>query len=541
MTARKIAIITLENKDCVVLKAAIETASGFETGVWECSDDPSKAQVIILDPGSKQGKAIIEEYAGRDDAPLLVGYSRDLVPGQQVLRFMIEPPLNYNNVLNTLRQIDLLVKAPEEEAAIDNQNRKEQNKPKVLSKRTGSTKESVHDTTREIPEISEVVSIVESEGDDKKRLHHAIKQIFAENKSVEISHPRFPSIKICSEKHWFIFPEDLDKQTELFRTPLSEFTIEEKGDEIRRQAFSGAFPKALWELIYTATLLGTGGELLEPLLPEDRLHLIELPEFSLAPHSEQHIAIADYMISHSATAGNIANNLDIDLATVVDFCNACQSIGLLIVSGTPQNRLFRLINRIIEQNRSVEITHPDFPPIDICTQKDWFIFNGNLNEYTEMFQVDVGEFSFEDRGDNIRKQAFSGSFPKSLWELVYTATMFGTEGKMLPPLLPTDRLSLKKKPQFEYVLHTEEHIKLADYMQVYSDTVHDIAVHTGVSLTTVIDFCNMCQSINLIERNASRLSAFSEKEAETTQEIKPQKVESKASKLINSLLSNLRQ
>lgn len=540
MSERKIAIAGLEKNDSVIIKAAIETASGFETGAWECTDDIALAQVIILDLNSKTGRKIIEDNAEKDDAPLLVGVTKKNQKEQPVLRFMIDQPLNYNTVLATLRQIDLLVKSPldntnQQETANNDHDRKEQNKIKVQTASKATEKESEHQT----PEVSEVISIKDDFSGDSK-LHHLIKEIIRDNKSVEISHPDFPSIKICSEKHWFIFPGDLSKQASLFRTNVNEFTIEEKGDEIRRQAFSGSFPKAIWELIYTATLLGTEGTLLEPLQPEDQLHLIELPEFEMAPHTEEHIAIADYMISHSATVGNVANILEIDLPVVIDFCNACQSIGLLIATGEPQNRLFRLINRIIEQKKSVEITHPDFPPLDICSEKDWFIFSRDLNEYTEMFCVDAGEFSFENRGDEIRKQAFSGTFPKSLWELVYTATMFGTEGKLLKPLQATDRLNLIKKPEFEYVNHTDNHLALAEYMVTYSDTVHDIAMNTGIELGEVIDFCNMCQSINLVERNTIELPSFSEKKQKAdVEESELIQSESKASRLIHSLLSNL--
>jgi len=542
VSVRKIAISGFEKNERIILKAAIQTASGFETGLWEFTEDISLTQALIVDPNSTPGRKVVESFAGKEDAPLLVGTTNLDAKEQSVLPFMIEQPLVYNNVLTALRQIDRLVRDPlddEQTAVNDNRDRKEQNKVKVQAKTKTRVNVENKKVEQQVPEVSEIVSIGKDQIPDDSKLHHLIKEIVSENKSVEISHSDFPSIKICTEKHWFIFSGDLDKQTDLFRRNLGEFTVEEKGDEIRKQAFSGSFPKALWELIYTATLSGTEGKLLNPLRTKDRLHLIELPEFEKAPHNDQHIAIADYMIGHSETAAEISNNLKIELSTVIDFCNACQSIGLLIATGEPQNRLFRLINKIVEQKKSIEITHPDFPTIDICAEKDWFIFSEDLKKHTEMFCVDVGEFSFENRGDDIRKQAFSGSFPKSLWELVYTATMFGTEGKLLNPLQATDRLSLTKKPEFDYVTHTKEHIILADYMATYSDTAHDIAVNTNVDLRGVIDFSNMCQSINLIERNAVEQALLSENEDDTTIESKIEHTESKASKLIHSLISNI--
>ena len=537
VSVRKIAIVGINKKDSVVLKAAIETASGFETGLWECTTQISEGQVIIVDPASPKGVLAIDSYADKEGGPLLVKCSADDEQKQQAFRYSIEQPINYKHVLTTLRQFDSLVKATTAQSKQTLSIKKE-----TPAKEQQKINKPSENPESEILKPEKKLTKPSNAGDDQfsnYRLYHLIKEVIVENKSVEISHPDFPSIKICSEKHWFIFPEDLDQQSRLFKSNVDDFTIEDKGDEIRRQAFSGSFPKALWELVYTATLLGTDGELLNPLLAEDQLHLIELPEFKLAPHSEQHIAIADYMISHSATVKDVSNNLGIDQKTVIDFCNACQSIGLLIVSGEPRNRLFRLINKIVEQKKSVEITHPKFPNISICSEKDWFIFDKDLNKNTEIFCVEAGDFSFENRGDEIRREAFSGTFPKSLWELVYTATMFGTEGKLLKPLRATDRLSLIKKPEFEYVIHEAKHITLADYMTLYSDTIHDIAVNNGVELSDVIDFCNICQAINLIERNSAELTPFSEKKEEevkdVTQEV--QQPESKASKLIHSLLS----
>ena len=527
MSIRKITVVGLKKKDRVVLKAAIETASGFETGPWEFTEDQSAAQAIILNPSDQQSNKIIESYDGDDEAPLFVGYTKSKVAGQQVFRFMIDPPLTYMTVLATLRQIDLVVKNPEDDedsqVVKDGHNRKEQNKLTSKATTKGNT------SGQPVAEVSEVIPAIDAKMSEDQKLYHIIREVIAENLSVEISHPKFPSIKICAEKHWFIFSGDLGKQTDLFRTNVNEFTIEEKGDEIRKQACSGSFPKALWGLIYTSTLIGTEGELLEPLLPEDQLHLIELPEFEKAPHSEQHIAIADYMVSHSATVEAVANNLDIDLPIVIDFCNACHSIGLLIATGQPQNKLFRLINRIIEQKKSVEITHPDFPGIAICSEKDWFIFPEDLNKHTDMFCIDAGEFIFENKGDEIRKQAFGRSFPKSLWELVYTATMFGTEGKLISPLQASDKLNLIKMPEFEYVIHTDEHIALARYMTTYSDTVHNIASNTSTELKNVIDFSNICQAINLVERNNNTLSSYSESEGDTTIESKIEDVKARQS------------
>lgn len=501
MALRKFTITGLNAHDSIMLKAAVDTASGFATGLWEYTPGLSDAQLVFFDADNPQAKAAIQQLKELENGPLLVSCSssnhQDLISAH----FALLPPFIYKNVLPVLRQADALAGTPVGEAAsvqgrqtvqpaATDRTNSDKNRPATSSQKTINT------VTPSVPQ-----------GADYK-LCHLIDEIIAANKSVEISHPDYPSIRICSEKHWFIFAGDLSKYSKLFRTEVSEFTAIELGDEIRKHAFSGHFPRAIWELVYAATLLGSDGKLMPPMSMNDRLFLIRPPEFEMVPHNEKHIAIADYMRSHSASVKEIASNRGIELETVIAFCNACQAIDLLIVSGEPANRLSRLISKIVDLKKSVEIYHPDYPLISICAEKDWFIFSEDLKKHDKLFSIDLDEFSVEERGDEIRKKAFSGSFPKALWELVYIATMHATEGKLFRPLQAHDQLHLKKKPDFEYVPHTDQHIILAEYMVHYSDTLPVIAENTGVNIQTVIDFCNMCQSINLIERNSDTFFPF---------------------------------
>lgn len=534
MASRKFTITGLNSHDSIMLKAAVDTASGFAAGLWEFTPELADAQLVFFDADNPQVKAAIEQLNERENVPLLVSCSSSEQQDQVSAHFALLPPFIYKNVLPVLRQVDALAGSAPAGQAVSAQGR--QTVQPAATDRTNSDKNrSATSTQKSINIASQSVS----QGADYK-LCHLIDEIIAANKSVEISHPDFPSIRICTEKHWFIFAGDLSHFSKLFRTNVSEFTATELGDEIRKHAFSGHFPKALWELVYTATLLGSDGKLMPPMSIDDRLFLTRTPEFDMAPHNEKHIAIADYMLSHSATVKEIASNRGIDLETVIAFCNACQAIELLIVSTEPANKLSRLISKIVDLKKSVEIYHPDYPLISICAEKDWFIFPEDLKKHNKLFTTDLGEFSVEERGDEIRKKAFSGAFPKALWELVYIATMHATEGKLFRPLQAHDQLHLKKKPDFEYVPHTDQHVILAEYMLRYSDTLPVIAENTGVNLKTVIDFCNMCQSINLIERNSDRFFSFAvTEEAPTLESVVEHPQSSRKPGLINSLMTNL--
>jgi hypothetical protein len=86
---------------------------------------------------------------------------------------------------------------------------------------------------------------------------------------------------------------------------------------------------------------------------------------------------------------------------------------------------------------------------------------------------------------------------------VYCASLFGSEGRLLLSVDPSDKLRLTNWPDFDAVPYLPEHKTIAKFMLVHTAALGDITAATGVRIDEVIDFCNACEATGLIERRSS--------------------------------------
>ncbi len=63
--------------------------------------------------------------------------------------------------------------------------------------------------------------------------------------------------------------------------------------------------------------------------PQDRLRLIGTPNFNAVPHLPEHKTVARYMMTEDADLAAIAEKTGVSISIVIDFCNACEAIGLV--------------------------------------------------------------------------------------------------------------------------------------------------------------------------------------------------------------------
>ena len=123
-------------------------------------------------------------------------------------------------------------------------------------------------------------------------------------------------------KNWIVIPE-------MFREKADSFSVAILENEIKDELFSGRLPQSLWKLLFTAALFGSEGRLLKDLDSEKPFHLVHTPYFGMIPHTADHISISKYMVNNNVTIDTISNDTNIDIETVIDFCNACDAIQLL--------------------------------------------------------------------------------------------------------------------------------------------------------------------------------------------------------------------
>lgn len=217
----------------------------------------------------------------------------------------------------------------------------------------------------------------------------------------------------------------------------------------------------------------------------------------------------------------------------------------------PDSRLLGILYRVIESGKTTLITHPEYPELRIFPDNGWFVFSEELDSYPQMYREPATSFSIEVVEEEIKDELFSGRLPQSLWKLLFTAALFGSEGRLLENLNRELPFYLIHTPYFGMIPHTADHIKIAEYMVNHHEHLETISKKTDVDPETIIDFCNACEAIKLlknvktnedllIEDDIDPIS-ITELENDTTveSELHQERENPKKTGLIGSLISNL--
>ncbi len=214
----------------------------------------------------------------------------------------------------------------------------------------------------------------------------------------------------------------------------------------------------------------------------------------------------------------------------------------------PESRLLGLILNIIEGGKTTRIHHQDYPELRLFPDNGWFIFTEELDSYPDMFREPADSFSIDVLEEEIKDELISGRLPQSLWKLLYTAALFGSEGRLLDHLQHEKPFYLRHTPYFGMIPHTADHIAIAEYMVNYCSDIESISNDTRIDFETVIDFCNACDAIQLLKNSdvsdsesiSDELTNIAELENDATVESEIiRDSEQQKPGLIHSLWSNL--
>ncbi len=208
----------------------------------------------------------------------------------------------------------------------------------------------------------------------------------------------------------------------------------------------------------------------------------------------------------------VAEPLIPDLVDTVDLVE-----GDAVVDGEPQaeeqfrparrfveeTRFLGLIGDVLRRRRTTEITHPDFPSVTIFPLENAYTSLGDPMMIPAMFRASSLEFFKREIGDVIASVMLTIDQKRPLFQLVYCAALFGSEGRLFPHSDPNDLVFLVDEPDFGSVPYTAEHRNLARQMLDGPASIAGIAKFAGVDIHTVIDFCNACEAVGLIRKGVS--------------------------------------
>lgn len=166
-------------------------------------------------------------------------------------------------------------------------------------------------------------------------------------------------------------------------------------------------------------------------------------------------------------------------------------------------RLVGLLKRVMDNGDPVQIVHADYPSILVLPKYSAYSTLADTLAIPGLFRCSALEFELRAIPDDVAEQAIASDRCRPLSRLLYGASLFGSEGRLLLNVGLEDRLRLNNWPDFDAVPYLPEHKTIAKFMLVHAETLAGIAAATGVRIDTIIDFCNACEATGLIERHST--------------------------------------
>jgi hypothetical protein len=168
-----------------------------------------------------------------------------------------------------------------------------------------------------------------------------------------------------------------------------------------------------------------------------------------------------------------------------------------------ERRFLGLIRKHASLGHPTEFTHYTYPTVRIYPEQQIFAHTPNHELPLEFFTAQANSFSSHVLTNPEEQTPLENWNTQPLWLLYYLAALHGSEGQLKQNARLHDRLTLKSKPDFGIIPDHLDHRTIADFMM--NNESHDlfsIADGSDINIKSVIDFCNACEEIGIIERTA---------------------------------------
>ncbi|MCU7829284.1 MAG: hypothetical protein KZQ85_09475 [Candidatus Thiodiazotropha sp. (ex Myrtea sp. 'scaly one' KF741663)] len=165
---------------------------------------------------------------------------------------------------------------------------------------------------------------------DATRLLGVLIKAKKSGQDAEITHDMYPSLRIYPGHMLYAYTSNTELPPEMFRTLASGFSTRPLTKMSEKELQENWSRQPLWLLFFIATLYGSEGRLRENGSLDDRLRLISKPDFEMIPRHADYGAILSFMtVNPLSDLKTIGEGAGASIKTVVDFCNACEEIGIL--------------------------------------------------------------------------------------------------------------------------------------------------------------------------------------------------------------------
>jgi len=284
-------------------------------------------------------------------------------------------------------------------------------------------------------------------------------------------------------------------------------------------ALAGLSPKPLGELLWLATLSVSKGRLLQGCRTDDPVRLKHPPDFSVLPHQDSHLRLAEFMRESNADLPTVAKHTGVPLAEVYDFHNACAMLGLVERGNVfePEEYFLGLIQKSLRDGLMRRCELPGLPPLFLAPKEHRYYSpadgTANLAAYyaASLDEVRVetvdrldlgtdGEETIQIGRMTVRRKKEAAPLNSGpLEELLWDAALNASHGRLLAGKRSGDVVRLRRWPDFSRLSKDRRLLPLAAFMSVNAADLPTVARHTGAPLSQVIDFHNACATLDYLE------------------------------------------
>ena len=336
MPPRRISMLGLSKWESVFVQTTVDLASGIEISPWRFVNDPSAADVVLVD-ANRTERQVLEQRNG-SERPIVVSFSAD--PG--TTGRALSRPVSYGDLVGLLKSIETELAGPDKKPT----KSRRKAPPKQVKAPAGeitpappdppAPADSASSTATDV--LSSPVRTDESLADKSRparrfvegtRLIGMLQQIVEHGKPVEVMHLEYPSFMVFPAYRAYATTAESLAIPGMYRDSALAFMHRPIEEKVAAKVLASDRCKPLGWLLYCAALFGSEGRLLLNCKPRDKLRLVDWPDFDALPHLPEHRTIAKFMLVHTASMAEIASATGVSLAVVVDFCNACKAAGLV--------------------------------------------------------------------------------------------------------------------------------------------------------------------------------------------------------------------
>ncbi len=314
MEKLRISCVGLSEWESVFVETTVSLAAGIEIAAWDCVSDPDDADVLLVANDEGTADAPDSGPDGRQ-RPITCGVTR---------------PVTHSDLITMLRELEDILRTPVLTETVE---------PEPLEEEEADIVEDAQPVVEDVEAVQkadeEICDVLGDRVRPARRLHPAtrylglLQQAIQRGRTVEITHPAHPAVTVFPNENAYTSLGEPLMVPDMFRTSSLEFFKREISDVIAVVMLSVDRRQPLWQLVYCAALFGSEGRLLPNYDADDTLVLVGEPEFGSVPYTAEHRQISSYLLEAPATLSEVVTATGVDAGTVIDYCNACEAIGLV--------------------------------------------------------------------------------------------------------------------------------------------------------------------------------------------------------------------